>query len=132
MTMDQKQIEELRQHYDNVDTSDGIKDAEIDDEIVQSPMVGITVRLPAEVLEQVRQMARDQGVKTTALIRRWIEDASQRASDTGQCGVHAQWFGTQNIFVDVPYEGVNTTWYRTASLHMKGIPLGAAERIPVA
>jgi predicted DNA binding CopG/RHH family protein len=73
--MDQKKLDELRAYYDNTDTSAEIADAELDDEVVRSPMVGITVRLPAELLEKVRQTASQQGVKTTALIRRWIDNA---------------------------------------------------------
>jgi hypothetical protein len=69
--MDQKKLDELRAYYGNTDkvhcllcrsacclenstknpgepTSAEIADAELDDEVVRSPMVGITVRLPAE------------------------------------------------------------------------------------
>lgn len=74
--MDREKLEELRQYYDNTDTSAEIADAEVDDEIVQSPMVGITVRLPADVLQRVRELAAKEHVKTTALIRRWIEEAT--------------------------------------------------------
>jgi hypothetical protein len=74
--MDKEKLEELRQYYDNTDTSAEIADAEVDDEIVQSPMVGITVRLPAEVLQRIRELAANDNVKTTALIRRWIEEAT--------------------------------------------------------
>ncbi|MBW0014080.1 hypothetical protein [Mycobacterium sp.] len=71
--MNKKKLKELREYYDNTDTSAEIVDAELDDEIVQSPMVGITVRLPAEVLQRVRERAAQENIKTTALIRRWIE-----------------------------------------------------------
>lgn len=71
--MDEKKLEELRDYYDCTDTSAEIANAELDDEIVISPMVGITVRLPAEVLQRVRDLAAQENVKTTALIRRWIE-----------------------------------------------------------
>jgi hypothetical protein len=54
---------------------DDIAEAELNTEVVQSPMVGITVRLPAERLEKVREIAARQGVKTTALIRRWVDNA---------------------------------------------------------
>jgi hypothetical protein len=71
--MNKKKLKELREYYDSTDTSAEIADAELDDEIVQSPMVGITVRLPAEVLQRVRERAARENIKTTALIRRWIE-----------------------------------------------------------
>lgn len=71
--MNKKKLKELREYYDNTDTSAEIADADLDNEIVQSPMVGITVRLPAEVLQKVRERAAQENIKTTALIRRWIE-----------------------------------------------------------
>ena len=72
--MDQKKLKELRDYYDSTDTSDEIKDAELDDTIVHNRMVGITVRLPADTLQQVRELGATDGIKPTALIRRWVED----------------------------------------------------------
>jgi hypothetical protein len=63
----------LRDYYDNTDLTAEIEGAELDTDIVQSPMVGITVRLPSETLQQVRELAAQENIKTTALIRRWIE-----------------------------------------------------------
>lgn len=80
--MDPKELAELRDYYDNTDTSAEIKDAEWNDAVVQSPMVGITVRFPAVVLQQIRAAAAAQRVKPTALIRGWVEERlqPQRAS----------------------------------------------------
>lgn len=78
--MDQKELKELREYYDNTDTSAEIADAELDDEIVTAPMVGITVRLPAEVLQRVRERAAQENIKTTALIRQWVEERIQPTS----------------------------------------------------
>jgi hypothetical protein len=72
--MDQKELKELRDYYDNTSLADKIAEAELNTAVVQSPMVGITVRLPAEVLQRVRERAEQENIKTTALIRRWIEE----------------------------------------------------------
>ncbi|MGB5796294.1 MAG: hypothetical protein WBH51_10945 [Mycolicibacter algericus] len=84
--MDQKKLSELRDYYDNTDTSAEIADAELDNEVAQSPMVGITVRFPVEVLQQVRLLASRNNVKTTALIRRWVEDAIERDTEMPAAG----------------------------------------------
>jgi len=73
--MNQERLDALRSHYDTTDLTAELDNAELDTETVQSPMVGITVRLPADRLEQVRKIAAANGVKTTALIRSWIEKA---------------------------------------------------------
>lgn len=75
--MDKKKLDELRDYYDNTDMSAEIADAQIDDEIVESPMVGITVRMPAATLQRVREQAASEGIKPTALIRRWVEQRVQ-------------------------------------------------------
>jgi hypothetical protein len=67
-------VEELRKHYDNTSLTAEIADAELSTEVVESPMVGITVRFPAETLQQIREAATAEGSKTTALIRRWVEE----------------------------------------------------------
>ena len=39
------------------------------------PMVTTSLRLPVELMQAVRAMAAREGLKPTALIRRWVEDA---------------------------------------------------------
>ena len=72
--MDDKKLKELRSYYDNTSLTAEIAEAELNTEVVDSPMIGITVRMPAAVLQGVREAAANEGVKTTALIRRWIEE----------------------------------------------------------
>ena len=82
--MDQEKLNELRDYYDHADTADDMADAELDTTVVPSPMSGITIRLPAELLERVRQFAAAEHVKTTALIRQWVEEAvSSRSTHQG-------------------------------------------------
>jgi len=73
--MDEKDLERLREEFEHTDLSADIDAAEVDTRVVESPMVGITIRMKAEVLQEVREVASDEGIKTTALIRRWIEEA---------------------------------------------------------
>lgn len=80
--MDEKELDALREEFENSDLSDDIAEAEWDNVVTPSPMVGITVRLPAEVLQHVRERAATENVKTTALIRRWIEEALERSANS--------------------------------------------------
>lgn len=80
--MDKEKLQELRNYYDNTSLTEEIKAAELNTEVIESPMIGITVRLPAEVLHQVRSAAAHDGLKTTALIRKWIEEAVQARSES--------------------------------------------------
>ena len=77
-------LDALREHYDNTDTSAELKKAELDTTIVGEPMVGITIRLPASTLDAARVIARKDGVKVTALLRRWIEQNVAEGADDEQ------------------------------------------------
>jgi hypothetical protein len=83
--MNEERLEALRNYYDSTDLTSELEKAEIDAEIEQSPMVGITVRFPTDVLQQVRTAAAALGVKPTALIRTWVE---QQLSTRGTPGSH--------------------------------------------
>ena len=76
-------LDELAAYYDTRDMSDEIKDADWVDETNPAPMVTISLRLPAAVLNEVRAIADDRGVKYTAVLREWIEGrvAKEGASD---------------------------------------------------
>ena len=119
--MDKQKLEELRDYYDNTDTADEIGDADLDTEIIESPMVGITVRLPQHLLQSVREAAAQEGIKTTALIRRWIEDQMRPKKEfTAETGHFA--------FADVV--SISTNWSNVTVLHPNARP--AAEEIAVA
>ena len=77
-------LDALRQHYDNTDTSVELEKAELDTTFVAEPMVGITVRLPASTLDSARAIARKDGVKVTALLRQWIEQNVAEGTDDDQ------------------------------------------------
>ncbi|PVU81974.1 hypothetical protein DDP54_01930 [Cellulomonas sp. WB94] len=46
------------------------------------PMVGIAIRLPVATLDAARQIANDEGVKVTAMLREWIDQrVAERVDD---------------------------------------------------
>jgi hypothetical protein len=49
-----------------------------DQEDAHDPMITTSLRLPQSTLDRVRVLAARNGVKPTALIRRWIEQACAR------------------------------------------------------
>ena len=71
--MDKQQIDELRDHYDNTDTSDQMDGGTWETDVDPNPMVTTSLRLPKDVLDWVREQAAEQHAKPTALIRQWIE-----------------------------------------------------------
>jgi len=77
-------LDALREHYDTTDTTAELESAELDTSTVSEPMVGITIRLPASTLDAGRAIARKQGVKVTALLRRWIEQNVAEGTDEDQ------------------------------------------------
>lgn len=77
MTLDDKRLEELAAYYDTRDISADIEDADVarhDPVPGDQVMIVSSVRLPKPLMDRVRDAATDEGVKPTALMRRWIED----------------------------------------------------------
>lgn len=69
-------LERLAAYYDNTDTSAQLAEATAvnpEASATGEPMATFAVRLPAAVLERVRQIAGQRDVTTSAVIRRWIE-----------------------------------------------------------
>lgn len=79
--MDPTKLAELQNYFDHTDLSTEIEESTLDDTVDPAPMVGITVRLPAAVLNRVREQAAERGIKTTALIREWVEDSVADQTD---------------------------------------------------
>ncbi|WP_454049283.1 hypothetical protein [Cellulomonas sp. Marseille-Q8402] len=81
--MTDDETERLRQYYDTTDLADELARAELVEPSGGATMVGITIRLPVATLEAARSMARDDGVKVTALLREWVEQrVAERVDDT--------------------------------------------------
>lgn len=82
--MNEKDLAELREHFDSTDLSDAIESATWETEVDPDPMIVTSLRLPKSLLDWVRAQAEAERVKPTALIRRWIEDRRPAQTRTGQ------------------------------------------------
>ena len=58
-----------------------------DQEDANDPMITTSLRLPKSVLDRVRLLAARDGVKPTALIRRWTEQACAREMPVDESGI---------------------------------------------
>jgi predicted DNA-binding protein len=76
--MNRKQIEELAEYYDTHDTADEMDGGRVVEPLVD-PMVVVSLRLPKHVVDQVRALAAERGVRPTALLREWVEAQVARA-----------------------------------------------------
>lgn len=85
MTMDSKKLDELREYYDNnevpMDTATGHWEP-ADDTAPADRMSGFSFRLPADVLDRVRQLAQARGSTTGE----WIREAVEAAVVTAESG----------------------------------------------
>lgn len=83
--VDEKRLERLAEYYDDRDLGEEIDNAELKRHSPTSQvMVVSSIRLPKSLMDRVRVLAADKGVKPTALMRVWIEDAvtqGERATD---------------------------------------------------
>lgn len=75
--MDDKELNEIAEHYDTTDISQEIAEADLErheplssDEV----MIVSSIRLSKSTMDKVRAAAAEVGVKPTALIRSWIEE----------------------------------------------------------
>ncbi|WP_046470427.1 CopG family antitoxin [Allosalinactinospora lopnorensis] len=71
--MDDKKWDELAEYVDEHDFSAEVESGEWDDRVVENPMVTTSLRLPRDVLERLREIAAERGIKVTALMRDWLE-----------------------------------------------------------
>lgn len=65
--------EELADYYDNTEMAEEIEDAVWEETAASDPMITTSVRLPRSLLERIRVVASGQGIKTSVLMRRLIE-----------------------------------------------------------
>lgn len=87
-------LDRLAALYDNTDTAGELADATAvtpDAHAPDEPMTTFAVRLPATVLEHVREVAQQRNLTTSALIRRWVEvGIATDAQDTNARSVPVQ------------------------------------------
>jgi hypothetical protein len=74
-------MERLRRYYDTADTSDSLEKATLEQpDTAAEPMVTYALRLPKPVLDGLRTVADEQGIRVTALMRVWLEERLGRES----------------------------------------------------
>ena len=88
-------LERLAEHYDTADTAHELEEAtpasNPDAPPLAERMTTFAVRLPAGLLEQVREIAEQRNVTTSGLIRRWVEaGVAQDGADVGDRTVPVQ------------------------------------------
>ncbi|MFD6099090.1 hypothetical protein ACFVWN_20850 [Nocardiopsis flavescens] len=72
--MDAKRLEELADYYDTHDVADELGEATGHPPVARDDvMIVSSIRLPKATMDRVREAAHQEGVKPTALMRRWIE-----------------------------------------------------------
>ncbi len=71
--MTDDRITELAAYADTHDLSTELEQAHREDTTDSDPMVTTSLRLPKSLLDWVRDQAAAEGLRPTALIRRWIE-----------------------------------------------------------
>lgn len=87
LMVDEKRLERLAEYYDARDISEEIEKAELEQHApVDDVMIVSSIRLPKPLMDRVREAALEEGVKPTALMRRWIEEGltrGERSADQG-------------------------------------------------
>lgn len=93
MTHSPERLQQLADYYDGHSTADQMDGGDWVDEPVIEPMVTTSLRLPIEVMQAVRERAALEGVRPTALIRRWVEASvvsAQGAADPTLAAIQAE------------------------------------------
>ncbi|MGC2565133.1 MAG: CopG family antitoxin, partial [Mycobacterium sp.] len=74
MSMNNDELTELREYYDNTDVADEFADAELDTRTTDEVMVSTSIRLPQSLVDKVRAQAAALGIPATTLMRQWVID----------------------------------------------------------
>jgi hypothetical protein len=125
--MKDRELQTLADYYDATDTSAEMADAEWDDETAENPMITTSLRLPKNVLDQIRATAAAEGVKPTALMRRWIEERlSGRQPSRAEAKLQAILDAVQHVESKV--DRVATAMDKSSSAGTANLRTGSAAR----
>lgn len=80
--MNREDMLRLRAEFDTTDQSDAIEHGALVEDGDPDPMVTTSVRLPKSLLDWVRGQADAERIKSTALVRRWIEEKRDRGGQS--------------------------------------------------
>lgn len=72
MRMNNDELNELRDYYDNTDVGSEFADAELDNRTTDEVMVSTSIRLPQSLVDKVRKQAAVLGIPATTLMRQWV------------------------------------------------------------
>ena len=78
--MDQRKIDELREHYDTTDVAEHFHDATLESRRTDEILVSTSIRLPQALVIRVREQAAALGVPATALMRQWVTERATQPS----------------------------------------------------
>ena len=82
MTMNNDELNDLRDYYDKTDVADEFTGAELDMRTTDEVMVSTSIRLPQSLVDTVRAQAAALGIPATTLMRQWvIEKATTPATN---------------------------------------------------
>jgi CopG antitoxin of type II toxin-antitoxin system len=87
--MNREEAEKLAASFDEHDFSEEIENAELVDQPVTEPVIIVSLRLPKPVMDQVREAAKARGIRSTALVREWVEERLAQNTDIGEITIPA-------------------------------------------
>ncbi|ORV18116.1 CopG family antitoxin [Mycobacterium celatum] len=70
--MNNNDLNELREYYDNTDVTSEFANAELDLRTTDEVMVSTSIRLPQSLVDKVREQAATLGIPATTLMRQWV------------------------------------------------------------
>ena len=79
--MKKKELDELREHYDNTSLPESVDRSTLDDRIADEVMVSTSIRLPRSLMQRVRRQAEAAGMPATTLIRQWVTERISTSKD---------------------------------------------------
>ncbi|MGO1056683.1 hypothetical protein [Crossiella sp. CA198] len=81
--MNDKDLRDLREHYDNTDTSTELAKARAEFAVDPDPMVVTSLRLPKPLMDWVRERAASEHTRPTTFIRQILERLRDGEDDRG-------------------------------------------------
>src|SRR5574338_668580 len=85
--MNNGELNELRDYYDNTDVATEFVDAELDARATDEVMVSTSIRLPQSLIDKVRTQAAPLGIPVTTLMRQWVIEKATTPSPNAMVSV---------------------------------------------
>jgi predicted DNA binding CopG/RHH family protein len=78
MKMNNEELNELRDYYDNIDVASEFTNTELDTRTTDEVMVSTSIRLPQSLVDKVRTQAAALGIPASTLMRQWDNPIAER------------------------------------------------------